>query len=189
MFRYKRLMFGISCAPEIFQKIMEQILAGCRNVINYIDDIIIFGASSKDHDENLRAVLQVLKNRDIELNAGKCEFKVKKIMFLGHYLSNVGVSADPGKVHALETFRAPTSKEELKSFLGLANYIGKFIPDLSTQTDQLRQLTKEKVAYVWTETHEKAFRKVKKSLANPTTLGYFDPKKRTRVIADASPVA
>lgn len=78
MFRYRRLMFGVSCAPEIFQKSIENLLAGCQNTMNYIDDIIIFGGNSKEHDESLRKVTSVLKSHNVLLNAEKCIFKANE---------------------------------------------------------------------------------------------------------------
>lgn len=110
-------------------------------------------------------------------------------MFLGHHLSSAGIKPSPSKVAALSNFRAPKTKEELKSFLGLVTYIGKFLPDLGTKTDDLRQLTKNKVLYEWNPEHEQAFQLLKTCISDPRTLNYFDPTRHTRLIADASPVA
>ena len=78
LFRYKRLMFGISCAPEIFQKLMDQILAGCDGCMVFIDDIICYGMTEEQHDQRLTKVLKTLKQWNITLNKEKCVFKVKK---------------------------------------------------------------------------------------------------------------
>ena len=91
LFRYKRLMFGISCAPEIFQKILEKILLGCKGTVNFIDDIIVYGHEEQVHDKRLHKVLNVLKENDILLNEGKCIYKTKRVEFLGHELSEEGV--------------------------------------------------------------------------------------------------
>ncbi|XP_055612307.1 uncharacterized protein K02A2.6-like [Uranotaenia lowii] len=75
-FRYKRLMFGISCAPEMFQKILEQLLSRCQHVVNYIDDILVYGSNEEEHDRELKIVMDIFKNHDILLNQKKCIFKV-----------------------------------------------------------------------------------------------------------------
>lgn len=84
LFRYKRLMFGISCAPEMFQKLIEQIISGCCGCANYIDDIVVYGRSKNEHDNRLHAVLKSLKDKSIALNEEKCVYGVPSIEFLGH---------------------------------------------------------------------------------------------------------
>lgn len=83
MYRYRRLMFGVSSASEIFQKVLEQILSKCERARNVIDDIIIWGETEEEHDQMLDQVLSTLKERGVFLNAAKCQFKVKKTVFLG----------------------------------------------------------------------------------------------------------
>lgn len=178
LYRYKRLVFGISCAPEIFQKTMEQILCGCEGVFNFIDDIIIFAPDK---------VLDVLKNNDILLNKQKCLFLVSQLEFLGNLLTEAGIKPSPEKVAAIKKFRAPESLEELRSFLGLVTFHSKFIPDFSTMTELLWEIVRSKV-FTWNSSHQKCFEALKNQLSNETKLGYYDPNDKTRVIADASPV-
>lgn len=147
VFRYKRLMFGVNAAPEIFQREYQSILAGLFNCINFLDDTLIYGKDEKEHDECLAAVEERLRENNVALNEDKCERKVQELEFLGHTVSCRGINADDRKVEAIRSFRAPANKEELRSFLGLVTYLGKFIPDVGTLTDPLRQLTKEDVAF------------------------------------------
>ncbi|XP_062702035.1 uncharacterized protein K02A2.6-like isoform X1 [Aedes albopictus] len=189
LFRFKRLMFGISCAPEMFQKVLEQILAECENTINYIDDIIIFGKTDEEHDQALQRVLTTLKERGILLNHAKCIFKAKELDFLGHVISEDGIRPTAGKIEALEKFRAPTTAEETRSFLGLVTYVGRFLPDLATATAPLRELIQSGKHFVWQERHQKAFEQLKLMITNIQTLHFFDNSLRTRVVTDASPVA
>ncbi|CAK1597385.1 unnamed protein product [Parnassius mnemosyne] len=91
LYRYKRMMFGISCAPEIFQKTLERILLGCEGVINFIDDILIFGKDLLEHDLRLKKVLAVLEENNMMLREDKCIYRMKKVHFLGHELSELGV--------------------------------------------------------------------------------------------------
>jgi len=189
LFRYKRLMFGINSAPEIFQRIFQSILASEKNCLNYIDDIIVYGKSEEEHDECLQDVLKVLNKQNVLLNEKKCHMKVKELEFLGHTLSSEGIKADPKKVEAVQNFRAPNNKEELRSFLGLVTYLGKFIPNLGDLTQPLRTLIRTETKFIWTDEHEEKFEELKNHLQKLPTLAFFDINRRTRLIADASPVA
>lgn len=189
MFRYKRLMFGVNSAPEIFQRIFEAMLASCKNCLNYLDDIIVYGSSESEHDACLKKVMEVLNENNVLLNKTKCLIKVQELEFLGHKLSDKGIEADQKKIKTILDFRAPENKEEVRSFLGLVTYLGKFLPDLGTATEPLRQLTKTEVKFVWTEDHQRHFNQLKEALAKLPILAYFDPQRRTRLVADASPVA
>lgn len=161
LFRYKRLLFGVNSAPEIFKKTMENILAPCKNALNYLDDIIVFGATEKQHDTHLEDVLAVLKSFNVAINNDKCLWKVQKLKFLGHVLSSDGISADPNKIDSALNFRAPNSREETRSFLGLVTYLGKFIPDLSDLVEPLRATIKANGKCIWSTRQNDAFTKLK----------------------------
>lgn len=181
-------MFGITCAPELFQKIMEQILSGCEGCFNFIDDIIVYGADKEEHDKRLAAVLETLSKNEVTLNQEKCIYGVSKLKFLGHNLSADGITPDSDKLESIRKFREPTTGEEVRSFLGLVNYVGKFIPNLATSTDPLRILTKKGQTFKWGKEQREAFDDLKKSMSDTITLGYYDVDDRTQLIADASPV-
>lgn len=194
LFRYKRLLFGICCAPEIFQKTLERILLGCEGTINFIDDIVIFGSDDAEHDKRLHHTLKVLQDNDVLLNQEKCIYKIKVIQFLGHELSPKGAKPLTKYTKSIQEFRAPSTLEELQSFLGLINFVGKWIPNLATHTEPLRKLLRLKlgknasIKNVWTQEQDKAFNRLKACLCEIKTLGYYDPADKTQVIADASPV-
>lgn len=188
LYRYTRLMFSIVCAPEMFQKIMEQVLAGLDGCLNYIDDIIIYGETREQLKERTQQVLNRLKEYNVKLNDEKCIYEATQLTFLGHVLSANGITATPSKVEAVQNFRQPLNAEETRSFLGLVNFVGKFIPDLATITDPLRRLTKKDEPFVWQSEHQNAFDKIKHCLSNEQTLGYYNVNDRTQLYADASPV-
>ncbi|XP_044753909.1 uncharacterized protein K02A2.6-like [Coccinella septempunctata] len=143
----------------------------------------------KEHDYCLNNVLEVFKVNNVLLNEEKCIKKVKELYFLGHKLSDKGIEADHAKIKTILQFRPPTTKEETRSFLGLVTYLGKFIPDLGTTTEPLRRLIRENQKFEWCQVQQESFNKLKKSLATLPILSYFDPQLRTRLVADASPVA
>lgn len=194
LFRYKRLMFGISCAPEFFQKNLERVLLPCTGVVNFIDDIVVYGSNRDEHGERLKKVLQVLKCNHILLNDAKCVFGVAQIEFLGHKLSCDGVKPLDKYIKTIESFREPTVIEEVQSFLGLVNYVGKWIPNLATWTEPLRELLRLKlnkgteITSYWNDERSRAFNGLKRAITQIKTLGYYDPLDRTQVYADASPV-
>ena len=92
------------------------------------------------------------------------------------------------KIIAIRTFRPPSTKEEVRSFLGLVNYVGSFIPDLATISFPLRELIKDKSEFIWEANEQNAFDQIMGLLGNVNTLSHFDPKLKTRLVADASPV-
>lgn len=188
LFRYTRLMFGISCAPEIFQKLVEQMLAGCEGCMNFIDDIVVYGTSKEQHDKRLNKVVETLRNWNVTLNMDKCVVGVDKIRFLGHELSQDGIRPTHDKVESVKQFRPPRNADELRSFLGLVNYVGRFIPDLATITYDLRILMRREEKFVWGGKQQIAFDELKSRLSSETVLGYFNVANRTQIIADASPV-
>ncbi|XP_045452156.1 uncharacterized protein K02A2.6-like [Melitaea cinxia] len=113
LYRYKRLMFGITCAPELFQKILEKMLLKCDGAINFIDDILIYGRTEQEHDLRLQNVSQVLKENNVLLNNDKCLYKVKQVSFLGHELSSEGVRPLNKYMESVAHFRVPKTVEEL----------------------------------------------------------------------------
>lgn len=119
LFRYTRLMFSITCAPELFRKTMERILSGGNGCFNFFGDLIICGADQEEHDKRLAVVMKTLKEHNVTLNHENCLYSVNELKFLGHVVSSEGIAADPDKLEAIKKFREPETGEEVRSFLGL----------------------------------------------------------------------
>ena len=188
LFRYKRLLFGVNSASEQYQHEIQTALAGIDGQENISDDIIVHGKDQAEHDANLELVIKRLGERGLTLNAAKCQFSMDKLTFVGMVLSANGNSCAADKVEAVTSAREPQSASETRSFLGLVNYCGRFIPDLATISEPLRRLTKAGTPFVCGIEQKEAFAELKKRLTNSETLGYFDKDAPTQVIADASPV-
>lgn len=192
LMRFKRLIFGICNAPELFQKIFEQILAGLDGVINFMDDGIVFGKNQEDHDRKLKAALKRLKDFNVELNEEKCKFGKTELVFMGHVISKDGIRPCESSIDTLNRFRLPATKEELDSFLGFVQYHGRFIRDLASMMDSLREMTKgvksKKSALVWNMKNKKIFQDIKDGLKSDRVLGFFNKSDSTIVEVDASPV-
>ena len=183
---YKRLPFGISSAPEHFQKTMQRMLVGLEGVECQMDDILVFGECHKQHDIRLEAVLSRLEENGVTLNLGKCEFAKEKVDFLGHRIGKDGNEVDPSKVEAIRQMRAPTDVPELRRFLGMANQMGKYIPNLAQICKPLRDLLSKENAWIWHDPQQKAFEEIKKRLISAPVLAIYDPHLETTVSADAS---
>lgn len=188
LFRYKRLLFGISCAPEKFQKILEEILAGCEGALNFIDDILVFGSDKQEHGRRLSKVLKRLQEYGILLNEKKCIYGAKEVVFLGFHFSERGLSITESKLEAVRALKAPTNVNELRGVLGFVNFLKRFVPDMSTITAPINKLLKNDEIFRWGKEEQASFDELKRLLSKSSTLGYYDADDRTEVIADASPV-
>ena len=137
VYRWKRMPFGVSCAPEIFQKAQQQVVSGLKGVRCLADDIIVFGCGETveeamvDHNQNLRNVLQRCRERGLKLNRSKVKIALSSVPFFGHVLTDQGVMPDPNKVSAIAEIQTPKNKKELMTFLGLSTYLAKFLPRLA----------------------------------------------------------
>ena len=132
LYRYKRLMFGITSAPEIYQHAIQQALHGCQGVRNISDDIIILHAKDdQEHDKRLEKLLERLQERGLTLNLEKCKFKMPQLEFMGYLLTACGIGPTESKVEAVVNAREPKTVAEVRSFMGLVNFSAKFIPNLA----------------------------------------------------------
>lgn len=187
LYRFTRLVFGIKSAPELFQKTMDLLFGDIKNIIIYLDDILIFGATVEEHDEILKTVLERLKELGIRVNQNKSVFRAGKVKFLGHMISKNGVSLTESKVKAFQEMREPNAVAELRSLLGMINFMGKFIPNLSERTQHMRSLLLKDQIFKWGAKQTEELRDLKKLLTAEKCLKYFDPKHETLLITDASP--
>jgi hypothetical protein len=185
--RYKRLNFGVNSAAEIFQEAIRSVIEGVPGSLNISDDIIIYGSTQAEHDERLERVLECLRQNNLTLNKSKCEFNKSSIVYFGYTFSGCGVSPDPKKVDAIRNAEVPQSVKEVRSFLGLVNYCGRFIPNLADLTKPLRDLTKQGVTWDWTTEHQKCLSEIQQALSSEKTLAYFQPSLETELLVDASP--
>jgi hypothetical protein len=156
-FRYKRLNFGINTAAEIFQKKIEELISDIESTINVSDDINVGGRDQEEHDRKLKLVLERLDAKDLTVNEAKCEFSKTEIDFFGLRFSSNGISIQTSNLEAMRNASRPKSVNDVRSFLGLASYCSRFIPNFSTIAKPLRDLTKKKQQWHWGDEQEKAF--------------------------------
>lgn len=126
-FKFTRFPFGISCAPEYFSAKFFKIFSGLKGVLMHIDDVLIHASTIKEHDDVLREALSRIQAEGITLNKSKCVFGAKELQFLGHVITEAGVSVDPARIEAISEFPKPSNKKELLQWLGMVNFAGRFI--------------------------------------------------------------
>ena len=131
---YRCLPYGITSASEVLHKTVQQIFHDTDGMKVYIDDLVIWGQSKEQHDDRLFQVLDRAKQVNLTLNLNKCEFRVRKITYLGEVLSEDGVQPDPEKIRAITEMPRPCTKKDVQGLLGMANYVSKFIPHLANRT-------------------------------------------------------
>ena len=185
-YHLNRLPFGITSAPEHFQRRMQEVLHGLQGVVCLMDDVLVHGKTQSEHDQCLNAVLVRLTESDLTLNKDKCVFSQPQVKFLGQILTPSGISSDPDKVSAVRQMRQPTNVSEVRRFLGMANQLSKFVPKLADLTKPLRDLLSKQNHWAWGEPQQRSFTQVQDALTKSPILASFDPNLETIVSADAS---
>lgn len=186
LYRYTRLPFGIASALAIFQKLMDTVLQGIPHVICYLDDILVTGKDDEDHLRNLAIVLQRLEDYGFRLKRAKCEFLQQSVEYLGHQIDAEGLHATPSKLQAILQAPTPKNVQELRSFLGLLNYYGKFFPNLATLLQPLNSLLQHDECWKWSPGCNTAFQQAKQELASARVLVHYDPSLPIILAGDAS---
>ena len=149
LYRYTRLPFGVSSAPAMFQAVLEHILRGLNKVRCRLDDILLNEKSEWEHLKLLDEVLTRLEQTGVKLKKSKCVFLQPYVEYLGYGLDDKGVHPLADKIEAIRNAPRPTDVRQLKSYLGLLNYYGKFMPNLSTLLHPLYALLQQNQPWVW----------------------------------------
>ncbi|KAK2722616.1 hypothetical protein QYM36_002972 [Artemia franciscana] len=171
-YKFKRMPFGLISAQDEFQRCMEEAFEGIQGFSVIVDDIIISGKTIEEHDANVRSALIRAREKGVKLNLQKCVFKCNSIPYFGHVISENGIHPDPQKVRALREMRTPNTKDELQTILGMMNYLARYIPNLSSINQPLRDLVKQQ-QFKWKQQHDKSFTNIKESICS--SLAFFDP--------------
>ena len=185
-YRYLRLPFGICSAPEIFQRVMADHLADLEGCLVFIDDILVHGKDINEHNERLRKVLQRLEEIEAKLNKKKSEIGKSKIKFLGHTISQHGVSPDEEKIAAALCLSPPKNVEEARRYLGTINYLQRFLPDLSTIDKGIREMLSGNFDEKAISDSWHSIQMALKAAACKS-FSFYDPKLPIAIQGDASP--
>ena len=186
--RYKmlRLPFGIKDASEVFQHNMEKLFGDIAEVC--IDDICIHAPTKLEHDNKLREFLERCRKNNLTLNPDKLKVNVDSVKYLGHIISRNGIEVDPGKTEAITGMSEPKCKEDIMRFLGMVQYLAKFLPSLSDLSSPLREVIKKGTDFVWEQPQINSFDMIKKLITNAPVLSHYDPDKPVTLQVDSSSV-
>ena len=188
LWRYKRLDFGISSAAEVFPNAIRETLSGLNGVVNMSDDILIFARDQSTHDANLRACFQRLQEKGLTLNPAKCVYNKSNLDFFGYTFTQNGMKINNKKVSAVCNLPAPTNQSEVRSLLGMTNFLSRFVRDYANITHPLRLMTQKQSSWTWSTKYEKAFETLRTALCKAPTLSYFHTSRDTEIHVDASPI-
>lgn len=179
--------FGVASAPAIFQKTMEALIAGIEGVVCFLDDILISGKTKQEHETRLIKVLIILQNSGLKIAMDKCTFFQKSVTYLGFVIDKEGLHPSTDKIKSIKEAPIPQNVTQLKSFLGLVNYYGKFFRNLSALLHPLYTLLKKDIPWQWSNDCHKAYEMIKNKLTSDDVLIHFQPfNLPVRLIVDAS---
>lgn len=185
-FAFRRTPYGLSCIPEKFQKLMEETLRGLKHTVVFLDDICVTGVDRESHMRHLRAVIERLAEVGLTVKLEKCKFLQKQVSYLGFIIDKDGLRPDASKVEAINKAPRPTNVTQLKAFLGLINYYGKFVPNLSSLLHPMYELLKKESKWRWSDQCEKAFVDIKSILSSDKVLTHYDPSLPLVLSVDSS---
>ncbi|XP_039306745.1 uncharacterized protein K02A2.6-like [Solenopsis invicta] len=186
LFRSTRLMYGTASAPAIWQREIENILRDIPGVLVFLDDIKVTGPNDDMHLRRLEQVLLRLADKNIRINEEKYEFFKDSIDYCEYKIDKHGIHKTAEKMQAIEQMPRPRNVAELRSFLGMVNYYGRFIRNLSTILAPLHTLLQRETEYKWTQNFERAFQLAKTEFQNDTVLVHYDSKLPLVLVTDAS---
>ena len=187
LFTYNRLPFGISSAPAVFQRTLEELFRGQQGVAIYLNDILVTGRDADEHNERLQKVLETLSKAGLCLKKSKCLIGSSEVEYLGHKISAEGIKTLSDKVEGIAKAPVPEDKKQLQSFVGMVTYYDKFLPNLSTVLEPLHKLLRKDVKFKWGKSQQSSFEKCKEMLQEAPVLTHFDPSKPLVLTVDASP--
>jgi hypothetical protein len=188
LYEFLVMSFGLTNAPAYFMYLMNSVFMPelDKFVVVFIDDILVYSKNEDEHTKHLHIVLQRLHDHRLYAKLSKCDFWLREIKFLGHTISQDGISVDPEKVQEVMNWKPPTTVQQIQSFLGLAGYYRRFILDFSRIAKPMTELLKKGVQYEWSQKCEDAFHTLRQYLTTAPVLAQPDNTKPFEVYCDAS---
>ena len=189
--RYKVLFFGASPASDLFHDRIRAAIRGVDGAISIHDNILVWGKSPEEHEENLKALLQRCKERGITIRMSKSNIGKTEVDWFGWTFSESGMSADKKKVRAIVEAGPPQSTEEVKSFLQACQFNARFMIESENAyaelTEPLRRLTRKNSRFLWSKECEQSYQNIVAAMTSDTALRPFDPTLPTKLVTDAAP--
>nr|GEU63408.1 putative reverse transcriptase domain-containing protein [Tanacetum cinerariifolium] len=171
-YEFQVIPFGLTNAPAVFMDLMNQVYKPYLDnfMIVFIDDILIYSKDEKEHEEHLKAILELIKKEELYAKFSKCEFWIPIVQFLDHVIDSQDIYVDPAKIESVKYWASPKSPTEICQFLGLAGYYRRFIEGFSKIAKSMTKLTQKKVKFEWGDKQEVAFQLLKQKLCSAPIL-------------------
>jgi len=186
LYQFNVMPFGLTGAPNTFQRLMDYLLKGLKCAMVYLDDIVVFSPNEEQHVCDLDVVLSVLHEAGLKVNLEKCDIGKQRIQFLGHIISAAGISPDPSLTEKVRECPMPKTVKEVQSFVGLASYYRRFVHQFAKIVQPLTKLIRKDQKFVWSQDQEEAFATLKDKLVTAPILAYPDLTKPFILQTDAS---
>lgn len=188
LMRFTRLPFGLANAPELFQRSMEKLMVKCKNIIVYLDDILVYGRTLEELREYVDMVRKTLQENNLTINEEKSVYDQRSVDFLGFTIDGSGITPACKKISDIKQFHQPQNSAEVRSFLGMMTFISPFIPNFAHKTKPLRELLAAETKFEWSEERQAAFESLKVAAEDDLVKrGFFDEDDNTILYTDASP--
>ena len=187
-YEFKRMLFGLCNAGATFQRAMEEMLEDLEFAVAYIDDVTVSSKGFEGHLEHLKKVFDLLREKKLKMKPAKCFFGYRETKFLGFIVSADGIKVCPSRTEIIANYPRPVTAKGIRSFLGLASYYRRFIPNFSDIASPMIALTRKNKEFKWDEECERGFNGLKERLMKPPILAYPDMKKTFHLTTDASNV-
>ena len=174
LYEFTKMPFGLSTAPQIHEHLMELTLSGLQwsLCLIYLDDVIVFFHEFDEHIDHLDKVLSLIGAAGLKLKPNKCVFFASKVSFLGHIMSQDGVSPDPNNITKMANWPTPRNVQEVHSILGMGNYYHRFVKDFSQRVQPLVTLTKKNNQFKWSLVCQATFDDIKQALTGPDIMAF-----------------
>ena len=191
LFEFVVMPFGLTAAPATFQRLMDTVLKGLlwKNVMVYLDDIIIYSSTWEAHIQALDDVFRRLRAANLRVSAPKCALGQTEMQYLGHLVTREGILPDEANVQAVMDASAPNTVKDVRSFLGMANYYSQFVSGFAAIAKPLYRLTRKDMPFEWTEECEDSFQALKTALVSAPVLRRPDSSSPDMLQTDWSPIA
>lgn len=183
-YKFERLPFGIVSAPEVFQRTMAQMFEDIEGCEVFVDDLLVWGKSEQEHNERLKNVMERAAEIDLKFNKEKCKINQKEVKYVGHTFGSDGLKPSADRVQAILDMPLPQDRKSLQRFMGMVNYLNKFIPNLSSVSKPLRELLNHS-EWHWIKKQQEAYDILISLIVQLPVLKYFDINAAVTVSVDA----
>jgi hypothetical protein len=191
LYEFLVMPFGFKTAPAMYQRISNELVDALReyDVSVYLDDILIPSTTFEEHLAAIRASFVEIRKKGIKLHPDKCEFGYHRMNHLGHTISQEGIETNGDKIKAMSKLQPPKNKKEVRQFMGMFQYYGKFMPKLNILASPLFDLLqKKRTTFLWNDVQQQAYEALKQLLVTPPVLAHFDFDAEHILATDASEI-